>query len=201
MPADLTPLANQFALVVVGLRGMLAAYMPRADRTRPVLLLLWKRLGQLNRRIATLTQRLAEGRPVAPRPQPRPAAETTDVPLTQRATSRARLCLPNKPGWLVDQTIQAAPYANYFRQLIDQPEMTALLDAYPQLKRQLRPILRLLMVDLPPILALPPRPPRPPRLKPPRVPRPKKPRRAPCHGARRPKEFWRPGPIRPLWTA
>jgi hypothetical protein len=197
MRADVTPLASQFALVVAGLRAMLAAYMPRADRTRPVLLLLWRRLGNLNHRIAILTQRLAEGRSVAPRPrsQPRPAEETT-------ATKRpARLRLPNKPGWLVAQTIQAAPYANYFRQLIDQPEMVALLEACPQLKRQLRPILHLLLIDLPPILALPPRPPRAPRLKPPRAPRPQKPRRAPCHGARRPKEFWRPGPIRPHWTA
>jgi hypothetical protein len=103
--------------------------------------------------------------------------------------------------WLVAQTILAIPHANYFRQLIDQPEMTALLEASPHLKRQLRPILRLLMIDLPPILALPPRPPRPPRVRPPRAPRPNKPRRAPCHGARRPKEFWRPGPIRPHWTA
>jgi hypothetical protein len=185
-------LAGRFAVVVTGLRAMLAAYMVRADHIRPVLLLFWRRLGQLNRRIATLAERFAAGRSVAPRRRAKP-----NSPRAQRAAT-PRLRLPTKPGWLLAQTMQAAPHAAYFRQLLENPEMLALIEAAPHLKQQLRPILRLLLPELPPSLALPPKP---VRLKPPRPPRPKKPRRAPCHGARRPKEFWRPGPIRPHWTA
>ena len=77
--------------------------------------------------------------------------------------------------------------------------MAALLDAAPHLRRQLRAVLRPLMAELPPILALPPRPARPKPPRPKRAPRPhaawtrSKPDRLP--------EIWRPGPIRPLWTA
>jgi hypothetical protein len=197
-------LAGLFAVFTTALRATIAAHMPRAGRTIPVLLLIWKRLGQLDRRIAVLGQRLAEGRSVAPRK--RPALERP-VLVFEPASPRARRqaaepCprLPTRPGWLLTQTITVAPFAEQLRRLIDHPEMVALLDAAPQLKTQLRAIMRLLTPELPPSLALPPRPPRPPRLKPPRPERPKKPRRAPCHGARRPKEFWRPGPIRPHWT-
>jgi hypothetical protein len=186
-------LSGRFTLIVMGLRAVLAAHMVRADQTRPLLLLMWGRLGQLDRRMAILMQRFAAGRSVAPRL--RPPAQTR----AKRQVTRLRL--PAKPGWLIIQAIQVAPYAEQVRRLLEQPEMLALLDAAPQLKRQLRPILRALMPELPPSLALPPRPPRPPRVKPVRTERPRKPRRAPCHGACRPKEFWRPGPIRPLWTA
>jgi hypothetical protein len=193
-------IAGHVTQVIAGLRVVLAAYMAKADHARPQLLLLWKRIAFLNRRIATLAERFAAGRNVTPRKRLRPPAETAASPGDRLATP-ARLRLPNKPGWLITQAIQFACYAEQFRHLLDDPEMIALLDAAPQIKRHLRPILRLLTLELPPSLALPPRPPRPPRVKPPRAPRPKKPRRAPCHGARRPKEFWRPGPIRPHWTA
>jgi hypothetical protein len=192
--ASATPLAFRFARTVAGLRGVLAAHMAKADaKLHPVLFLLWSRLGRLDRRIAALAERFAQGRSVASR-QRQPISKP-------RPTAKRGVRLPDKPAWLVTRAIQTAVYAEQFRRLLQDPDMLALIQAAPQLKRHLRPILRPLMLDLPEPLALPPRPPRPPRQKPPRPERPKKPRRAPCHGARRPKEFWRPGPIRPLWTA
>jgi hypothetical protein len=196
MRVSLPPFAVSFARVVAGLRGVLAARMARVDATHPVLLLLWSRLGRLNNRIATLAARFAQGRSVTPRPR-----QSTPRKPNPRPATGPRLRLPSHPGWLVAHAIETAPYAAYFRQLLQDPQMAALIEAAPPLKRHLRPILRLLMQDLPEPLALPPRPPRPPRIRPPRPPRPRKAKRAPCHGARRPKEFWRPGPIRPLWTA
>ena len=207
-------MAARFALIVTGLRALLAAHMVKAGSTHAVLMLLHKRLGQLDRRVAILSQRFAAGRRVAPRP--RPPIATTDTPPSQphpRPTSSrpasqrpasqrpASLRLPTRPGWLISQAWPSVTYGNYFCLLLEDPQMVALLQAAPQLKRQLRPILRLLMLELPPALALPPRPPRAARPRPPRAERPKKPRRAPWHGAFRPKEYWRPGPIRPPWTA
>jgi hypothetical protein len=187
--------ALRFALAVAGLRDMLVAHIMRADRTPLALEFAWQHLTRLTNRIATLAQRLAAGRSVAPRQRAKPLAPSPAVP-GRAHVARARL--PNKIGWLLDQDIRFLTYTEYFRHLFQQPETAALLEAAPQLKRQLRPVLRLLMAELPEALALPPRPPRPKRV------RPRRPairRQNPCHGARRPKEFWRPGPIRPHWTA
>jgi hypothetical protein len=188
-------LACRFALGVAGLRDMLIAHVIRTNDAQPFLVLLSMRLNRLSRRIASLAQDLAVGYV--------PARPTNALPAERAArsaspsTARARPLLPTAPGWLFDLDIRFAAYTEYFRDLLDRPEMAALLAASPQLRRQLRAVLRPLMAQLPPALALPPRP-RPPRPhKPRRVPR----RQNPCHGAHRPKEFWRPGPIRPLWKA
>jgi hypothetical protein len=192
-----TTLASRFALGVAGLRDMLIAHVIRTNYAQPFLVLLSMRLDRLRRRIASLSQRLAEGHLPAPVPNAPPAERAAP---SSSSTPRGRPLLPAAPGWLFDLDIRFATYAEYFRNLLDQPEMAALLVAAPQLRRQLRSVLRPLMAELPPVLA-PPRqkPPRP--AQPNRAPRPRLRRQNPCHGAARPPEFWRPGPIRPLWTA
>jgi hypothetical protein len=200
-----TTLACRFALGVAGLRDMLIAHLIRTDYALPVLVFLSMRLHRLHRRIAALAERLAEGLPecLPGDHLPSPPATRPAAPSSSPSIARSRPLLPTAPGWLFDLDIRFATYAEYFRDLLDQPEISALLAAAPHLRRQLRSVLRPLMAELPAVLALPPGPPRPkPR------PRPSHPKRAPrlerqnpCHGADRPKEFWRPGPIRPHWSA
>jgi hypothetical protein len=208
--ATTATLAMRFALAVAGLRDMLVAHIMRADHTQPDLAFAWQHLTRLTNRIATLAQRLAAGRSVTARSGTARSvtgrsgtarsstARKRATPPAARGTTQTRQRLPNTIGWLLEQDIRFLTYTEYFRHLFDQPETAALLEAEPQLKRQLRPILRLLMADLPEALALPPRSPRPKRVRPSRS---RLLRQNPCHGARRPKEFWRPGPIRPHWTA
>ena len=180
--APATTLADRFALVATGLRDLLAARMAKSDTLRPLLMLLWSRLHRVERRIATLAARFAAGQPVAPRPRS-PARNTPSARPAKRA-----LRLPRRAAWLIAHTSEAAAYAEHFRQLLQEPEMAALLQAAPQLKGQLRPVLRVLMLDLPEPLALPRRPRKP------KPPRPRKPRPEPIP------DFWRPGPIRPFWN-
>jgi hypothetical protein len=194
-------LTTHVTRVVAGFRAVLAARMAKADAIRPILLLLWSRLGHLERRIATLAARFEKGLLVAPRA--RPPATQPDAPPRARRTAQPGLRLPNKPAWLIAHAIETVVYGEYIRQLLARPDMAALLEAAPRLKSEIRVVARLLMPDLPDILALPPRPARAKqvKLKPPKPERPRKPRRPKWRGAHRPKEFWRPGPIRPLWTA
>ena len=78
--------------------------------------------------------------------------------------------LPRKCAWLVEVgKHQAVCYGLQLQHLLSDPEMVALLEAAPQAKRILRPLLRALAVDLPWTVT----PPRPPKPRKPRQPRPK----------------------------
>ena len=80
--------------------------------------------------------------------------------------------LPRKFGWMVEAGgYRAVGYrCQLVHLLTTEPEMAAMLDASPQARRVLRPLLRALGVDELPWVATPPRPPKPLA---PRKPRPK----------------------------
>jgi hypothetical protein len=190
-------LACRFALGVAGLRDMLIAHLIRTNTAQPFLIFLWFRLRRLRRRIATLAEQLANGLPLSPPPsRAEPAA-----PSARPSPARGLRYLPTTPGWLFDLDIRFATYTEYFRDLLAQPEMAALLEAAPHLRRQLRSVLRPLMAELPSILALPPRPPRPRPANPPTLSRTPRPRRRTQVKPDRLPDIWRPGPIRPHWAA
>lgn len=121
------------------------------------------RIVRAGQRLARLLTRLAAGtfRPATPRP-----AAKGGPPATY---------LPHSRAWIVQKLgHHAATYMSQLQFLIDAPETRALLAAAPPealkpLGRTLRPLARLLGVDLPSNLRLPPRPPRirPPRPTPP----------------------------------
>ena len=78
--------------------------------------------------------------------------------------------LPRRFGWLVVAgRHQAAGFGSQLQHLLNEAEMVALLEASPQARRVLRPLLRALAVELPWTVT----PPRPPRPRQPRKPRPK----------------------------
>lgn len=181
-------LAERFALIASGLRELLAARMHRQADLRPVLMLIWTRIGRLNQLVELLSRRLAEGRLPA-----RPATRSTrrgaadgrceagatpkNLPdgAEERAGGRPRqpdaVRVPGQKGWLVAKAIETVSYGEYLRLIVQEPEMIALLDAAPRLKPKLRSLLRLLGAEIPAVLALPPPSPRPPRL--PRLARPR----------------------------
>ena len=203
-PAPAATLTVRVVLIIKGLQGVLAAHMPGAEDARPLLMLVWNRLNRLNRRIATLAGRFAAGLPVGPRL--RPAAEPIEAPPPARATATSRLRSPvsQAGSWAFPSPTRSPATRRSSAPCSSSRRWPPFSRPLPQLKRQLRGVLHPLMPELPPSLALPPKPPRPPRPKaelPGAAERPKPRRRAPCHGARRPREFWRPGPIRPHWTA
>ena len=82
-------------------------------------------------------------------------------------------------------------YTSHLENLLRAPEtQTLLATAHPpalkSLGRTLRPLARLLGVDLPPELCLPPKPPRP---KPAKPEKPKPPPLLPLHPQRRPRDY------------
>ncbi len=90
--------------------------------------------------------------------------------LRTQARQKPAIVLPRRFGWLVVAgKHDAVCYGGQLKHLLDEPDMAALLEASPQAKRILRPLLRALAVELPWTVT----PPRAPRLRQPRKPRPK----------------------------
>ena len=150
-----TELGGRFASIIDHLCLIVAAYIA-TDRTAGELItLIWTRLRRRGVRFAALLARFRAGTLPPPRP-PRPR--------TRRAPADGRpphIRLPRTPGWLLRVMPQTgvAAYGAYLRQLLEDPEMLALLAAAPQAGRLLRPLLTALSIDpLPEVLRPPPKP-------------------------------------------
>ncbi|MCC6719086.1 MAG: hypothetical protein IT555_14485 [Acetobacteraceae bacterium] len=140
------------------------------------------RIGRARQRLARLLTSLAAGQ--APR---------RHAPGPSRTGATPPIQLPRRRAWLVATLgYQAAAFASQLQHLLADPATQAALAeaaaAAPAITRTLRPLCRLLGVDLPPALRLPPRPPRPRSAKPPR-PKPPPPKPPPP----------KPPPMRPLY--
>lgn len=111
-----------------------------------------------------------------------------DAQGARRRRHRARVRLPCGRGWLVRALgWEAVAYGSQLAALLAEPEMVALLAAVPGVGRVLRPLGRMLGVQVGPVMA------KPAAVATPRKERVRKPR------MKREKP-WSPGPIRPLWT-
>ena len=114
---------------------------------------LHNRIVAASRRMATLLARLAEGkfhsRPHAPKPGTKGSAPP--------------IYIPRRRAWLIEKLgYHMAAYTSHLEHLLRDPETQTLLatappEALKSLGRTLRPIARLLGVDLPPALLLSPR--------------------------------------------
>ncbi len=121
-------------------------------------------------RFYALVERVQAGRYTPPGPRAKPAtarAPRPEPPLTHRR-------LPTGKSWLIPLVpIDAACAGPQLQHFVAGPDMQALIATAPTIGRILRPLARMLGVDLPATLTLPPRP-RPPR--PPRTPKSREPR-------------------------
>jgi len=146
---------------------------------------LWTRVTRANARLTRLLGQLAAG--CLPRRRqrlPRPQSRDVTAPMPPR--------LPRGRAWIVRMLgYEAVGHAAQLESLLRNPATVALLAAAPTAARTLRPLCRMLGVELPPELQLPPRPPRPRpnRDKPARPAAPPHPPMRPIYPSRHPREL------------
>jgi hypothetical protein len=161
MPPDAPPptgVIHRFSRFIEGLKRAIAeGIRPREDTLAAMAVPLWHYLGRTLRRLAALQARFAAGT-LAPASD-RGAARQ---PVSDRPRSVRRP--PSIPRGPVLLRYYLVHFVAPLRELLDDPEMRALLAAAPQAGRLLRPLWRKLTPDpLPEPLRLPPKPPRPAR--------------------------------------
>ncbi len=136
--------AERFAGIIDTLCQAVARRGGGRDRLAGTLvILIWRHLRQLAARIVALAARIEAGRHrryPSRRPPRRPAPPRRRAPPV----------LPHGPAWLVRLVPEAAASGSQLSYLLAEPEMAALLDAAPQMRRLLRPLGRMLGVRLPP---------------------------------------------------
>jgi hypothetical protein len=141
------PAIERFATLLLWLGKAVDTLYHAGIVAAPLFILLQHRISGIKRRFARLAARLASGK-FAPR--------KSSGPRPGRPTGRKNL-LPSGPCWLIKLVPAAAASASQLRFLLADPEMAALLAAAPaEMGRTLRPLCRMLGVELPPILAPPP---------------------------------------------
>ena len=171
---------RRLGLIVGGLAALVARRFLRDPKFFAVIGPLWSWLNRRVQRFGRLRMGTAAVRARPARPVVTPKARA--VPATPRVR------LPCGRGWLVRALgWEAVAYGSQLAALLAEPEMVALLAAVPGVGRVLRPLGRMLGVQVGPVMA------KPAAVATPRKARVRKPR------MKREKP-WSPGPIRPLWT-
>jgi hypothetical protein len=109
----------------------------------PLVVLLWQRVRGITMQVESLLARLRAGqlRRYPARRKPRPG------PIPRRPPAQA--AFPTPPAWLIVLIPETAVSAVQLRALLAEPDVPALLQAAPQLRRALRPLCRMLDVTLP----------------------------------------------------
>jgi len=126
--------------VLLALRKALGGWGLRGLLSQVLVLLVYRRLGEVCRKMEGLAARFQAGTlGRAVRPAPRAARGS--------AAGGPRVW-PLRFGWLVRAASwQAAGYGSQLDAVLRQPEMVALLMAAPQAARVLRPVCRMLMIE------------------------------------------------------
>ena len=178
-------MVRRLGLIVGGLAAVIARRFLRDPKFGALVAPLW---GWLNRTVQRVG-RAPVGAPVRVRAPVAPRVAPDDA--AGRAV-RPRLRLPTGRGWLVQALgWEAAGYGSQLQALLAEPEMQALLDAVPAVGRALRPLGRMLGVQVGPARVKPPAAAKPRAV---RVRRP----RAELVRAGDPRR-WSPGPIPSSW--
>jgi len=160
-----------------------------------LIMLIRARIRRIKIRFAALAARIAAGtyKPRKPSGKPRRKPEKPPKPPPRNP-------FPNRPGWLLPLEKSAISHRGQLEALFRDAEMVALMAAAPEaMEKVLRPLCRMLQLELPAVLARPPRPRvRRPEPKPRPNPAPDATRPAPAAGpAPRPGPPARPPPPRP----
>ena len=145
----------------------------------PVWSLVWYRLSRLQSRLSRLYARWQSN--TLPKPRIRkattrrdsaqmPPQRISEFPHPGTPLVDAPKRLPEGHGWVVKRIPEAGPSAGALHDLLQQPHTRDFVQAAPQAARLLRPLCRMLAIDQPDWLKLPPRPraPRKPRARTPR---------------------------------
>ena len=134
--------------MIRGLRGAVGGWGLRGWLSQALVLLVYRRLGAISGKMERLSQRFQAGR--LWRIVDRVAATAGMKAEAVEAKRTARVVIwPRRFGWLVRFAgYHAAGYGCQLREILVQPEMVALLLAAPQAGRILRPVCRMLAVDV-----------------------------------------------------
>jgi len=126
--------------VLRALRGEVGGWHLRGMLSHVVMMLLYRRLGEICRKIERLVARFQAGRLQRREPAAR-------VGVRRAGKTGARIW-PGRFAWLVRVAgYQAAGYGCQLRHVLEQPEMVELLKAVPQAARILRPVCRMLAIE------------------------------------------------------
>ncbi|MBV8525987.1 MAG: hypothetical protein JOY71_28395, partial [Acetobacteraceae bacterium] len=114
-----TGLSDRLALIIAGLRGMVAAHMAKDQSAVAVLFLGWTRLGRLASRFEALVAAVrAERLPAGPESRVQSAADL-ELPRLEGLPQPFRL--PGRFGWLVRLVPGAAVYGIQLQYLLADP--------------------------------------------------------------------------------
>lgn len=148
LPAALS-LSSRFGSIITALRRTLAARAGRDRAFAVILLVLWNRLNRLSVRVAAIAARCQAGT-LRKSPTTRHTRASAHPPPPQDP-------LPRERGWLLRRVRESGVYGGHLRLLLAEPEMVAMIEAAPQLRRLIRPLWRMLKLEPPPpILQAPP---------------------------------------------
>jgi hypothetical protein len=167
-PATLS-LPDRFAEIIGGLCRALSAQSAWCREVGPLGVLIWGRLCRMRTRFTAIAARVQAGTLPAVAPaRPRAATPRPATPRPAAAPDQPRLP-PPRIGWLV-RLVPEPWHLNSWRvpleELLADPQTAALAAVAPQVGRELRPLCRMLNVEVPPELRLPKRPRRPRVVKP-----------------------------------
>ena len=153
-----TALGQAFAAIINGICAVVGARVAAVPPLAVVLSQVYWRIARRLSRLDRLVLQWHAG--TVPRPRPPRAARPT---ASNPAAPRPRI--PDGHAMLIHLAQRTAQYRVDLEIFLDRPDTRALLRAAPQAGRILRPLCRILAVDLPAYLRAPPRPkpaPRPP---------------------------------------
>ena len=126
--------------VLRALRGEVGGWHLRGMLSHLVMMLLYRRLGEICGKIERLVVRFQAGRLWV--------RARRAVPGVRRAGKTGARIWPGRFAWLVRAAgYQAAGYGCQLRHILEQPEMVELLKASPQAARLLRPMCRMLAIE------------------------------------------------------
>jgi len=165
---------RRLEMIVSAVAALIARRFLRDPRYMALIVPLW---GWLNRTVRRFGRVRVDAAPMVVRVQRERAV----------AGAVARVRLPAGKAWLIKALgWEAVGFGSQLRTLLAEPEMAALLAALPRAQRVLRPLGRMLGVEVGPVVVRV-RKPRPPVVRKPRV---------------KKEKPWSPGPIRaPWWPA
>ncbi len=139
IPFPTSSVAAKFAQIIDGLRFTVPKFIAKDRNAGLLIILVWSHLGRLGRRFAALAARAEAG---ILRTAPQRRAMTPGVGTRLTGSTRLPSGLPTGCGWLGDMMWEARSYGAILQQLLaDDPEMAALIAAYPQAGRIVRSIL------------------------------------------------------------
>jgi len=126
--------------VLRALRGEVGGWHLRGMLSHVVMMLLYRRLGEICGKIERLAARFQAG-------QLRRRVPGARIGMRNAAKTGARIW-PGRFAWLVRAaSYQAVGYGCQLRHILEQPEMVELLKASPQAARILRPVCRMLAIE------------------------------------------------------